>query len=91
MSKLSQPLKALINAAQSKPGTTPAPQRIISVYETIVKEAARHGVGAPAWLCASVWHPDMIWIVLMTMTDSSHHNDELSRIIAPSSEIGELD
>ena len=54
MSKLSDSLKALINASHVRPHTTPAPKHISSVYERIAGEAATKKVGLPAWLCASV-------------------------------------
>lgn len=54
MSKLSEPLKALINASHVRPHTTPAPQNITSVYEKIANDATSKKVGLPAWLCASV-------------------------------------
>lgn len=54
MSKLSEPLKALINAAHAKPNTLPAPRNIRSVYEKIASNAAAKKVGMPAWLTASV-------------------------------------
>ncbi|KAF2482808.1 hypothetical protein BDY17DRAFT_325062 [Neohortaea acidophila] len=53
MSKLSEPLKALINAAHAKPNTLPAPRNIRSVYEKIASNAAAKKVGMPAWLTAS--------------------------------------
>ncbi|KAK3636142.1 hypothetical protein LTR56_014305 [Elasticomyces elasticus] len=55
MSKLSEPLKAFINAAHARPNTTPAPRHIKSVYEKIAKDAGSKQVGMPAWLTASVW------------------------------------
>lgn len=54
MSKLSEPLKAIINAAHAKPNTIPAPRNIASVYEKVAIEAASKKVGLPAWLTASV-------------------------------------
>ena len=60
MSKLSEPLKALINAAHAKPNTLPAPKNIRSVYERLATEAGSKKIGLPAWLTASVressWH-----------------------------------
>ena len=54
MSKLSEPLKAFINAAHARPNTTPAPKQIASVYEKVAKDAGAKQVGTPAWLTASV-------------------------------------
>lgn len=54
MSKLSESLKTLINAAHVRPHTTPAPKNISSVYEKIAADAKAKQVGLPAWLCASV-------------------------------------
>jgi hypothetical protein len=54
MSKLSEPLKALINAAHARPNTIQAPKQIGSLYQKIAQEAASKNVGLPAWLTASV-------------------------------------
>ena len=54
MSKLSEPLKALINAAHAKPHTLPAPKNIASVYDRFATDAAAKKVGLPEWLTASV-------------------------------------
>lgn len=54
MSKLSEPLKALINASHARPGTVKAPRNIRSVFEKIAQEATSRNVGLPAWLGASV-------------------------------------
>ena len=54
MTKLSDPLKAFINAAHARPNTTPAPKHIASVYERIAKDAKGKGVGIEGWLTASV-------------------------------------
>ncbi|KIN01642.1 hypothetical protein OIDMADRAFT_18594 [Oidiodendron maius Zn] len=53
MSKLSQPLKALIAAASARPNTLPAPPYIRSVYERLRKEAASKSVGTSSWLTIS--------------------------------------
>ncbi|KAI7570648.1 hypothetical protein KC343_g14896 [Hortaea werneckii] len=53
MSKLSEPLKAFINAAHARPNTTPAPRHIGSVYEKVAQDASAKSVGMPAWLTAS--------------------------------------
>ncbi|KAK5170335.1 uncharacterized protein LTR77_004922 [Saxophila tyrrhenica] len=53
MSKLSEPLKALINASHAKPNTLPAPRHIASVYERVANGAREKGVGLKAWLTAS--------------------------------------
>ena len=54
MSKLSEPLKALINAAHSKPHTLPAPHQIGAVYSRFADDAVSKKIGLPAWLTASV-------------------------------------
>jgi hypothetical protein len=54
MSKLSQPLKALIAAASARPNTLPASPQIRSVYERLRKEAAAKNVGTSSWLTISV-------------------------------------
>ncbi|KAF1822250.1 uncharacterized protein K489DRAFT_236954 [Dissoconium aciculare CBS 342.82] len=53
MSKLSEPLKALINAAHARPNTVPAPTHIATVYSNIANASREKNVGLPAWLCAS--------------------------------------
>ncbi|KAL6702563.1 dolichyl-P-Man:Man(5)GlcNAc(2)-PP-dolichol alpha-1,3-mannosyltransferase [Coniothyrium glycines] len=50
MSKLSPALKALINAAHSRPGPVPAPPRIQAVYKRIEQEASQRRLGRPSWL-----------------------------------------
>ncbi|KAL1390985.1 hypothetical protein HDK64DRAFT_215739 [Phyllosticta capitalensis] len=50
MSKLSEPLKALINARFALPDVTPAPKTIHSVFKRIARDAASKDVGVPAWL-----------------------------------------
>ena len=54
MSKLSEPLKALINAAHAKPNTLPATRQIASVYDKFASDATSKRIGLPAWLTASV-------------------------------------
>ena len=53
MSKLSESLKALINAAHARPATIKAPPNINSIYSRISDSAASHNVGVPAWLTLS--------------------------------------
>lgn len=55
MSKLSQPLKAFINASFARPGMVAAPKQIRSVYSTIEEDANARGVGKASWLTISVW------------------------------------
>ena len=50
MSKLSEPLKALINASHARPNTIKAPSNIASIYTSIATSAATKNVGVPAWL-----------------------------------------
>jgi hypothetical protein len=50
MSKLSEPLKQLINAAHALPGTLKAPPSIRSTFSRIATSAHDRGVGIPAWL-----------------------------------------
>ena len=85
MSKLSEPLKAFINAAHARPNTTPAPRHIASVYERIAKDAGSKQVGLPAWLTASVREvlgflsrPCM----LTTRTDGGDDDAELATVSA---------
>lgn len=53
-SKLSAPLKALINAPFARPNTLPASASIKSVYERLRQEAASNNVGQQSWLALSV-------------------------------------
>ncbi|OQU96723.1 hypothetical protein CLAIMM_02763 isoform 1 [Cladophialophora immunda] len=53
MSKLSEPLKQLINAAHALPGTLKAPPSIRSTYSQIAASARDRGVGIPAWVTFS--------------------------------------
>ncbi|EXJ86138.1 hypothetical protein A1O1_06508 [Capronia coronata CBS 617.96] len=53
MSKLSEPLKQLINAAHAVPGTLKAPPNIRSTYSRIAASAQGRGVGVPAWVTIS--------------------------------------
>ncbi|KAE8352694.1 hypothetical protein BDV28DRAFT_121106 [Aspergillus coremiiformis] len=53
MSKLSNGLKALINAPKARPHTVPAPPNIQSVYRKIQQTAQSNNVSQPAWLALS--------------------------------------
>ncbi|KAL1996140.1 hypothetical protein VTN49DRAFT_463 [Thermomyces lanuginosus] len=53
MSKLSSALKAQINAAHARPGTTPAPAGVLSLYQNIRREAESRDVGIKAWFSAA--------------------------------------
>ncbi|KAF7948967.1 hypothetical protein EAE96_008145 [Botrytis aclada] len=53
MSKLSPSLKALISAPYARPGYTPAPRNIRSVFQKIEEEASANNVGLPSWLTIS--------------------------------------
>ncbi|KAK5108115.1 hypothetical protein LTR62_008769 [Meristemomyces frigidus] len=53
MSKLSEGLKAFINASHARPNTTPAGKTTLNVYNQIAKQAAANQVGLPAWLTAT--------------------------------------
>lgn len=50
MSKLSEPLKALINAGFARPGPAPASKGIRTLFDRIAKESASKNVGTPCWL-----------------------------------------
>ena len=54
MSKLSNSLKALINAPAARPGTVPASQNIQSVYRKIQQDAKSNNVSQSSWLTLSV-------------------------------------
>lgn len=54
MSKLSNGLKALINAPAARPNTVPAPSNITSVYSKIQQTAQSEHVSQPSWLALSV-------------------------------------
>ncbi|KAF4982837.1 hypothetical protein FZEAL_1629 [Fusarium zealandicum] len=53
MSKLSAPLKALINAPFARPGPRAAPQRAQELYEAIANDAALRNLGTKSWLTVS--------------------------------------
>ncbi|OJJ35766.1 hypothetical protein ASPWEDRAFT_41008 [Aspergillus wentii DTO 134E9] len=53
MSKLSNSLKALINAPIARPATVPAPRNIQSVYHKIQQGAQANNVSQPSWLALS--------------------------------------
>jgi hypothetical protein len=53
MSKLSGPLKALINAPHARPGPVAPSKRIAALFNSIARDAASKGVGLPAWLSIS--------------------------------------
>lgn len=54
MAKLSNSLKALINAPFARPGPTPAPAIMRDVYASIAREAAQKKIGTRPWLAISV-------------------------------------
>jgi hypothetical protein len=54
MSKLSNALKALIDAPFARAGTTPAPPKISAVYERIGRHAESKNVELPTWLAMTV-------------------------------------
>jgi hypothetical protein len=54
MSKLSEALKACINASYARPGMVAAPKHIRLVYESIQREAKENQVGIPPWLAIAV-------------------------------------
>lgn len=96
MSKLSEPLKAFINAAHARPNTTPAPRHIGSVYEKVAQDASAKSVGMPAWLTASVRVSRMSIIAkcssdrLPCVLDGRHHDDELATLNARAVRLGNL-
>ncbi|KAF5245766.1 hypothetical protein FAUST_1553 [Fusarium austroamericanum] len=53
MSKLSAPLKALINAPFARPGPRPAPAQVQELYEAIANDAAIRNLGPKSWLTVS--------------------------------------
>ena len=54
MSKLSAPLKALINAPFARPGPRPAPAQVQELFEAIANDAAIRNLGPKSWLTVSV-------------------------------------
>jgi hypothetical protein len=54
MSKLSNSLKALINAPKARPNTVPASRKIQSVYQKIQQTARSNNVSRTSWLALSV-------------------------------------
>jgi hypothetical protein len=57
MAKLSNSLKALINAPFARPGPTPAPAVMRDVFAAIASDAAQKKIGTRPWLAISVKHP----------------------------------
>ncbi|PWY86801.1 hypothetical protein BO70DRAFT_378441 [Aspergillus heteromorphus CBS 117.55] len=53
MSKLSSPLKALINSPAARPHTVPAPRHIESVYKKIQHQAQSKSLSQSSWLALS--------------------------------------
>lgn len=54
MSKLSDGLKALINASHARPGYTRAPSNIKSIFTQLAQDAKSKDIGLPAWVTISV-------------------------------------
>lgn len=57
MAKLSNSLKALINAPFARPGPTPAPAAMRDVLGSIASDAAQKKIGTRPWLAVSVRRP----------------------------------
>jgi len=57
MSRLSNSLKALINAPAARPHTVPAPANIASVYSKIQQTAQAQQLSQPSWIALSVSNP----------------------------------
>ncbi|KAI8959916.1 mitochondrial protein [Daldinia sp. FL1419] len=53
MSKLSEAVKALINAGHARPGYTPSSARVQTVLTKFASDAAEKKVGLPAWITLS--------------------------------------
>ncbi|KAI0399357.1 hypothetical protein F4802DRAFT_50715 [Xylaria palmicola] len=53
MSKLSAPVKALINASHARPGYTRANDQVKPALERLASDAASRNVGLPAWITVS--------------------------------------
>jgi hypothetical protein len=87
MSKLSQPLKALINSPHARPDTIPAPAQIKSVYEKIARDASSKDIALSTWLSLTVCAvPTPLFVFpLLNTLDRGHHDHELARVIAPAS------
>lgn len=54
MAKLSQALKAVINAPHTRPTTVPAPGHMGSIYQGIADDAHVRHIGLKAWFSAAV-------------------------------------
>lgn len=54
MSKLSDAVKALINAPAARPSFTPATARVRPALTHLASDAAERRVGLPAWVTLSV-------------------------------------
>ncbi|KAI5468111.1 hypothetical protein BGZ63DRAFT_346590 [Mariannaea sp. PMI_226] len=53
MSKLSPPLKALINASFARPGPLPAPSQVQALFQSIAQDASGRNLGVKSWLAIS--------------------------------------
>lgn len=86
MSKLSPALKGLINAPFARPGQTPAPANIRSVYERIAREASEKKYGRNPWLTLSAAatftlnSPDALH-ALFQVSQQSHQPKEAAELI----------
>ncbi|KAH8902836.1 hypothetical protein BR93DRAFT_931701 [Coniochaeta sp. PMI_546] len=86
MSKLSPALKGLINAPFARPGQTPAPANIRSVYERIAREASEKKYGRNPWLTLSAAatftlnSPDALQ-ALFQVSQQSHQPKEAAELI----------
>lgn len=57
MPKLSDAVKALINAGHARPGYTRAGAQVKPALERLANDAHQKKVGLPAWVTVSVWRP----------------------------------
>lgn len=83
MSRLSNSLKALINAPAARPSTVPAPANISAVYSKIAQTAQAKNVSQPSWLALSVCrrNPNPRRETLANgLLDSSNNDHELPRV-----------
>lgn len=65
MPKLSDAVKALINASHAKPGYTRAGAPVKPAIERLASDAREKKVGLPAWVTLSVWQAPIYTYLLL--------------------------
>ena len=63
MAKLSDAVKALINASHAAPGITKASPQVLPALKRFAEDAQQKQVGLPSWVTVSVSHAVSFFIV----------------------------